>query len=341
MKHWMMACLSLAIGAGVAFAPSRAEACTGPLGYACGGVGVVASPAEAGTIVFRAPYAATLTNKLVRSTATPTLHLADSTGNDVPFTVTADPNLPGYWVMKGSSPLQAGAKYTVRWDALCTAPEIASSVAPDREKAAGGSAEVTLPAPAPVPTSLGTLGLVGPTRTAEQSCSCSVARAVDSVEALPKLDPTVAAQLAAYEGMSVTELTVDGVALDEAPWELKTTSCNGGVLASCTSATDAGVGPGVHQVGFRVVIAGVAAPLTAQTSVDFNCTTPAPDAGGPPPVDAGNTSPDASTPGASNDSGSSSSCGVTTASTAGVASGMLAPFAALLGLAALRRRNRK
>lgn len=71
MKHSMVAALSLALGAWIALSPDCAEACTGPLGYTCGGIGVVAAPADANTLVFRNAYAPVSAKKLVRSTATP------------------------------------------------------------------------------------------------------------------------------------------------------------------------------------------------------------------------------------------------------------------------------
>lgn len=133
-----------------------------------------------------------------------------------------------------------------------------------------------------------------------ESCSCSVVRNVDGVEVLPKLDAAVATKLLAYEGMSLTQMTVDGVALDDPPWAQTATACSGAILGSCKDTTETGIGPGVHRVGFRVVLAGVAAPLTAETPVDFTCSDPVPlgEGGAPPPSppsDAGAT-PDASLP---------------------------------------------
>ena len=340
MKYSMVAALSVALGAWVAFSPGRAEACTGPLGYTCGGIGVVAAPADANTLVFRNAYAPVLTKKLVRSTETPVLRLTSSGGQDVPFAVTADANLPGYWLVKPTTPVQTGERYTLRWEAACTAEEIAASGAFDKEKAAGGSVEVTIPAASPPPTSLGTVSHTGPTRSSGQSCSCSVVRNVDGVEVLPKLDPAMATKLLAYQGMSLTQMTVDGVALDDPPWAQTATACSGAIFGSCKDASETGIGPGMHQVGFRVVIAGVAAPLTAETPVDFTCREPVPfGEGGAPPNDGGATS-DASLPAATAES-NEVGCGACTASTTGLAGGTLVPLAALLALGAVRRRARK
>lgn len=336
MKHRWFSFIAASVGACVLFAAERAEACTGPSGYTCGDVGVVAAPANANLIVFRSAYAGTLTQKLVRGAAAPTLRLS-SGGADVPFDVTADPNMPGYWLVKPRTPVQAGEKYTLSWDAVCTPAEIAASVAADKDKAGGGSQEVTIPAASTPIASLG--ALTAQAAKAKHECSCYVGAKDPAAELLPRLAEAVATELRAYDGRSVTKLTVDGTVVDDAPWAAQLASCNGGVLASCVSGGTVGVAPGRHRVGFRVAIAGLAAPLSADVEIgtDEACATP----DGGTPASAPSTADGGATGAPSAAGPSTASGGGCTSSPAGLAGGTLAPFAALAAFAALRRRGRR
>jgi len=305
----------VALGAlawGTASRPARA--CSGPYAYVCSGAGAVAAPENAQMFVFRGAYEASgaAGSGLRRSTRRPVLHLTDARGADVAFSLNADENLAGYWLVRPTVTLAAGEKYTLRWEAVCSPAEIATSLAPDRDKAAGAEVTLIVPAPAP-PPALGTLQLAGPLRRANARCSCGPLGPFDEVGVRATLDSGAAASLAPYAGMATTVAIVDGVAIDEAPWARRATGCEGeGILnASCTPGVDTGIAPGVHRVGLRVTVAGTSAPLVAEQNVHLDCAAPpsaAADAGALP--DGGRDSAvDASDAGAAGAS-SASSCAI-------------------------------
>ncbi len=343
---------AFAMGALAWTAEHPALACQGPYAYVCSGAGAVAAPANAQMFVFRAAYdvplAPVVPGGLRRSTKPPVLHLTDALGRDVPFSLAADANLAGYWLVRPAVTIAAGEKYRLRWDALCSAAEIATSVAFDRAQAAGAEIELTVPAAAPAPA-LGTLQIAGPIRRANVLCSCDVtAGPFEEVGINAYLTPSAVASLAPYAGMTSTQTILDGVAIDEAPWAKRATGCFGdGVLkASCTPGVETGITPGTHRVALRVAIAGTSVPLVVEQTVNFDCNAPtrdapdggtaAPDAGRDSAIDAG----DAGSPASSPSSSSSCAIGATLSSQRFVEPAVFPVFLLASLLLAFRRRVR-
>ncbi len=229
--------------------------------------------------------------------------------------------------MKPKSPVAAGDVYTLRWDAPCSPEALKSSTAVDAQKAAGAEVGVTIPAAAPLPAMLGAVSVKGPYVQTRAASSCDAnPKAFTEVAVAPKLesDPT----LAPYADVAHTVMTVDGVAIDEAPWAQRATTGPGNILiASCDPSVDTGISPGPHEIGFRAFVAGLDTPLAAETDVDFSC------AAAPSGGDAGPAAQ--AQPPASSSSSSGSSCA---ASTAGAGAGTLVPFG-LVAIALVRRRR--
>lgn len=304
--------------------PRVASACTGPLASLCAGARAVVSPSNHGVIVFQSVRTLDAAGEL--SWTTPVLRLRDGDGADLAFTMDADPHVAGRFLVRPSAPLVEGATYTLGWDALCSAETIAKSAAYSSDTASAKGAEValTVPPAAPLPSTLGRVAVLGPYVQSHASGSCDAnPRAFTEVAVAPQLakDPA----LDPYGNLTRIWITVDGVAIDEPPWALRSTTGIGTVLiASCDPSIDTGIAPGKHRVGFVARVAGVDTPLVAETDADFDCGGPGSDPSAPA---------DAS-------SGEGSSCAVTAAG-AGGAPGAAALLSALALAGAVTGRARR
>lgn len=258
--------LAAAVVVGFAAAPRAARACVAPLG--CSGAGVLVGPANTKTIVFRSVRSPEVVN--------PMIEVRDASGALVPTIATPDPAIARHIILRADA-LQPG-DYNVKWGALCT-------TMPTDDSGDGAEVTVTVPPAATVPTTIGKLGVTAPRRDTHGISSCdppALAKAFPMVSVTVSVDKDTA--LLNYKHVTAWQVTVDGKPLPDPGYPSFGSAGYGNepggvVTASCDPSVDTGVSPGKHKIGVRATIAGLPAPLSAETEVDLSCASDATSSG--------------------------------------------------------------